>query len=260
MSMAKFFKYLDITAWLTYISLSVGAAIFLILYNLFFTYLNVLFGIIFKLDLTKLNMGVVVTLFVGLSAYILFLKQKNDKKRDAAKIIFLEIQRAVEAINIIKDGQPTIGIQSLPYEIKTLPTENWSKSKYLFINDFKPEQWLDINKFYDLCKLFDEAINFNNSYIEKNYDQYRTHIHNIEAELINKEIEGILKSSTEIKYKDAIKNVQDKIQKYMTIYLATALPYNPQDPALRARKYLETINTNILTSSTGVILREISHI
>lgn len=205
-------------------------------------------------------MGVVVTLFVGLAAYIIFLKQKADQKRDAAKIIFLEVQRAVEAINTIKANQPTAGPPQLPYEVKTLPTENWSKSKYLFINSFRPEQWLSVNTFYDLCKLFDEALNFNNSYIEKNYDLYREHLHNIEGKLIEKEIENILKTTNETKYREAIKKVQNKINNYMKIYLETALPYNPQDPLLRAKKYLELIDTDILTSTTGEILRRIANI
>ncbi len=72
----------------------------------------------------------IATLFVGLCAFILYKKQKDDNKKDIASIILLEIQNAEK---VLKTAQAQLEKDppELPYDAITISTESWSKNKFL---------------------------------------------------------------------------------------------------------------------------------
>ena len=77
---------------------------------------------IFQKELVSSNFAVaVVTLVVGGVAIYLYITQKKENKRDAAKIIVQEIRRAED---IISDYKKTGSYQ---FARKIIPTNSWAK-------------------------------------------------------------------------------------------------------------------------------------
>jgi|GEM_PF-2322327 len=62
---------------------------------------------------------------------------------------------------------------SLPNDLRLLPTENWSVSRYLFIRDFDRDEWDAIISFYNKCELIDETIKFNTAAFWSDVEQIR---------------------------------------------------------------------------------------
>lgn len=240
----------------SFVGIIVGFTIlFVIVYYVLSFFLNLI-----QNYTNSLYINVSITLFVGLSAYIIYLKQQFDKKRDAAKIIFLEIQYAAKSISSVRAAQMSSVELQLPYEIKTVKSESWTIYKYLFSSDFNQDEWEAITSFYNLCKLYDEAVENNNSYNEKNFDQFRIHIQDYTAACVKEHYEKLLKASTSSRATEISKLIEDKIKNYTNIFLAVARQYHPQDPTLRTKGYLSRINTDILLTSVGIKLRDLAGI
>ncbi len=94
-----------------------------------------------------------VTLAVGFSAFFIYRKQKDDKKRDAAKLILQEIRYAESQVRTYR----TTGGYS--FAGKLLPTNNWNKNIHLFINDLKETEIDLISNFYSSAAYIDTVVN-----------------------------------------------------------------------------------------------------
>lgn len=115
-----------------------------------------------SLGLESFNIGLInsgwftsfITLLVGSFAIYLYLKQKEDYRRDAANILLMEIRYAEQMIEKYKtSGVPiTISIALL------LPTNNWNKYNHLFIKILDRDEIDAINNFYNQCTLIDKAL------------------------------------------------------------------------------------------------------
>ncbi|HYM65302.1 MAG TPA: hypothetical protein VES68_02355 [Candidatus Sulfotelmatobacter sp.] len=138
----------------------------------------------------------------------------------------------------------------MPPETEILKSNSWDKSKHLFIDDFNPEQWNDISNFYHLSELIDENIKINNSYFEKNYDEYRVNLQKINTEIIRKYFEKTVGRKGSLTLQN--------IDSFNKLYLETIKPYMPADPVIRIEKYLSLIDDNILLNSTGSVLRKLA--
>jgi len=95
-----------------------------------------------------------VTFLVGSFVIYLYIKQKNDYKRDAASIILMEIRHAEKVVERMKMSGITVSVSI----DSILPTNNWSKYNYLFIKDFDQDELELINNFYNQCSLIDNAL------------------------------------------------------------------------------------------------------
>jgi len=113
------------------------------------------------------NIGV-VTLLVGLFAIYLYLKQKKDYKRNAAKLILQEVRYAEQKIRKYRDTKK--------YKLweRLLPTNSWNDNIHLFIKELKEIQNLDlISDFYAKASYIDTLIETISQ--QKNKDLHITH-------------------------------------------------------------------------------------
>ncbi len=102
-----------------------------------------------------------VTLIVGFFAFGLYIKQRKDRKRDAARLILQEVRYAEQKI---RNYSSTVGYQ---FHEHLLPTDSWNANIHLFIKDFEETQIDLISSFYSKAHYID-------SLIEKISDQGNT--------------------------------------------------------------------------------------
>ncbi len=96
-----------------------------------------------------------VTLIVGSFAIFLYLKQKEDYKRQAASLILQEIRYAEQLIRASNQGN--LGyIYGLA--AKLLPTNSWNDNIHLFLNDLEETEIDLISRFYSKTAYLDVLI------------------------------------------------------------------------------------------------------
>lgn len=93
------------------------------------------------------------TIIAGLVALIVYWKQKSDRKRAAAKLVYHEI---IYADQIAKNAGEIEGIK---YHLRLLPSQSWYMNKHLFTSHFNREELELIDLFYargtDIDRLMD---------------------------------------------------------------------------------------------------------
>lgn len=97
------------------------------------------------------NLGA-VTFVVGFLAIYLYLKQRRDRKRDAARLILQEIRYAEQQIRNFRIAQ------SYSLASKLLPTNSWNDNIHLFIKDLKETEIDMISAFYSKATYIDSLI------------------------------------------------------------------------------------------------------
>jgi len=95
----------------------------------------------------------VITLFVGGFAIYLYIKQRVDKKRDAARLILQEIRYAEQQIRNSGRGERGYSLAS-----KLLPTNSWNDNIHLFTKDLKETEIDMIGGFYSKSTYIDFLI------------------------------------------------------------------------------------------------------
>lgn len=98
------------------------------------------------------NLGI-ITLFVGIIAIYLYLKQKSDRKRSAARLILQEIRYAEQQIRNSGRGARGYALSS-----KLLPTNSWNDNVHLFAKHLKETQIDMISEFYSKTIYIDSLI------------------------------------------------------------------------------------------------------
>ncbi len=88
---------------------------------------------------------------VGLSAMIVYIFQKRDKKRSAATLILGQIDSIEEKIGILKNGHQLNNV--VVYHSKTIISENtWEKYKHLFAKELSQSAHRMIQNFFDTAE------------------------------------------------------------------------------------------------------------
>jgi hypothetical protein len=98
------------------------------------------------------NIGV-VTFVVAFLAIYLYVKQRVDRRRDAASLILQEIRYAEQQIRNSEHGTRGYSLPS-----KLLPTNSWNDNIHLFIKDLKETQIDMISRFYSQATYIDFLI------------------------------------------------------------------------------------------------------
>ena len=96
-----------------------------------------------------------VTFVVGFFAIYLYLKQRKDRKRDAARLILQEIRYAEQQIRNAKINIPVVNYSLAS---KLLPTNSWNANIHLFIKDLKETEIDMISLFYSKTSYIDSLI------------------------------------------------------------------------------------------------------
>lgn len=181
----------------------------------------------------------VATFLVGLFAIYLYIKQKEDQKRDAANVIIAEIRQAERLIDQFKKS----GIAN-DISYKLLPSNNWVKYNYLFINILDQDEIEQINNFYNQCFVLDKAIDQINISHELKNKSEAIHFH---LSLIAKESFGNQKTF------DKNKN------QFIKLIQKDGFTFRPDAPTLSIVQALSNINF-VTTSTVGAKLKNVAQI
>ena len=93
-----------------------------------------------------------ITFFVGFIAIALYLRQRQDFKRDAASLILQEIRYAE---NRLRSFNVSFGFH---FHDRVMPTSSWHKNINLFVNDLEEYEIDLISGFYTRCEYVDILI------------------------------------------------------------------------------------------------------
>ena len=202
-----------------------------------------------------------VTLVVGSYALYLYFRRQRDRKREAANVILLEITNAERVLRLAKDALFSTTNEHLPDTEFAMKTENWSKYRALFVRDFDRNEWDALTNFYDRCKLYDEAVQYNNSAFAKNEEQLRITMQKVLADYA-KECAEELGAEKDLTKRAAIEaRYQDKKNEFINIYmnrLQFVHLYNPQKPINDAKAYVNGVDVNLSQSSIGIKLKQLA--
>lgn len=94
----------------------------------------------------------VITLLVGTFVFVVYLAQKKDHKRDAAKLILQEIRYAEAKVRNYRVHH------SYTFTEKILPTNSWNANISLFVTELKETELDLISKFYSNAAHLDDVI------------------------------------------------------------------------------------------------------
>lgn len=103
-----------------------------------------------------------VTFIVGGFAIVLYLKQKKDYRKDAARLILQEIRYAEQQIRNARIMGASYYLAS-----KLLPTNSWHKNIHLFTQDLKETEIDMISRFYSHASYLDTVIKIISDYKNK---------------------------------------------------------------------------------------------
>lgn len=208
------------------------------------------------------------TILVGLVAYVVYVKQKNDVKQAAANVVFLEIENAVrmlrKASESLKIGSDNL-IHVLPEKNYVMQTESWSKNSYMFVRDFTKEEWDNISDFYNKCKLFDQAVELNDSFFGKDLELARKNAHEALSNALFLKIKpDILDTKIDFMQPEETDTLKKKLKGTKTIIEEIFLDpkqfvlYSPNKPINDAIFYITNMNLDILVSTAGEKLRKLA--
>lgn len=194
----------------------------------------------------------IVTLVAGFVAYFLYRKRNKDFKKDAANILLLEIQNAERQLKVAREQMTRSSI--LVDNAYVMPTESWSKYKYMFVRDFDRDEWDTISSFFEKCTLFDDAVRHKSTSFKNNESEIRANMHRITADYVK----DYVNTDEDERNKDKL---IEEINLFQDVYLG--LPYSltlysPQKPIDDAKQQLDGLKDNLSQTSVGTKLKRVA--
>lgn len=118
-----------------------------------------------------------VTGVAGITAFLVYFKQKADLKRDVAKTLLAEMLNSEKIIKKVKEiklhsnnNTVNLGLDPMQYYLGIF---SWNQYKYLFITDFDSYEWEKINIYFSQCNTFNDSVKDIANQLPKNIE-YRT--------------------------------------------------------------------------------------
>ena len=200
---------------------------------------------------------------VGTSAYIIYKKKKLDDKKDAATILLTEIRNAAVLVPGLRDRFTTNKNAAVGEDLKLLPSESWSRFKYLFVNELSDQEWQGIDKFFKNCLAYDECAHENRGYFANDTQQIWVNIQAYYARVLRKFMDTnppTIMDTQKGRLAEIPQSDRDKVRAYTDTYIAnTALAsYSPSKPINEAERALNNIHEEILITSAGIALEKIT--
>jgi len=199
----------------------------------------------------------IVTLAVGLIAYIVYSRQRNDYKKDAANALLLEIQHAERSIARAKDH---IRKDNLDVDLEILQVNSWPAHKHLFSRDFDKDEWDAITAYYNNAQLLDRAIKYNSLGFSNDVEQIRANKQRVLADFTKETID---KMATEpgTSAEDALQAFNKQMELFDKLYMEKQgkYAYKPNKPINDAKIYLEDLQP-ISTTSVGTKLKKLADV
>ncbi len=200
-----------------------------------------------------------ITLIVGAVAFVIFFLQKFDHKKDAANILLLEIQNAERAIKKIQEN---LAKEQLASDIFLMPSESWTRYKYLFLRNFDRDEWDSVEDFYNKCRLIDEDIRYNNSAFWSDVEQIRANKQRILADYSRDAVKEINSEKDVIKHADILEEYKKRTEKFDELYMERQgiFGYNPKKPINDAKQHMIGLTHNLSQTAVGLKLKKIARI
>lgn len=196
-----------------------------------------------------------VTFIVGLGAFLVYIWQKHDRKKTAARILLIEIENAERQLSNIKNMSGNS--ESLPENGYLMPTSSWEKYRHLFGRDFTSREWDAISDFYNRCAQFDKAVTYDASSLEYDIEALRISVKQSLALGLAITILGDTSAMSEDELDAAYVNFANKL---VNIYMKAEnlYMYKPKKPLNEATKAIKDLNDTISLTSVGDKFRKIS--
>lgn len=204
----------------------------------------------------------IVTLLVGSVAFLIYRKQQNDYKRDAASIILLEIKNAEYQLTQAKEI--FIKDRIIPESILVMRTSSWHRYNYLFVRELSAEEWDLVNRFYEKCEQFDKTVQYNNSFFVKNEEQIRINLHQALAEYTKRyfdELDNVAENDAAARnelYQAINQHHSVLLESFYDTYIQEVAKagsnymYGPDKTINDYELIINTIRTDLSTSTVGI--------
>lgn len=196
-----------------------------------------------------------VTLLVGIVAWVVYVKQKKDSKVDEARSIVLEIQNAESALSKVRDA---VKAGHLDIDVQVLQSESWSMSKRLFVRDFDGDEWDIISDFFNRASLIDEAIRYNKTAFASDIEQIRS---NKQATFARFAAEAVEKAKGTENVDEFRKNYDLKAKAFDGLYMDHQgdFLYKPLKPLNDVKMYLDGMS-NLSATVVGQKFKKIARL
>lgn len=194
-----------------------------------------------------------VTLLVGLVALEVYRRQKRDEKKNAARILLVEIENAERQLSVIKESGND---GNLSENSKLMSSSSWEKYRHMFGQDFTSREWDTISDFYNRCLQYDKAVEYDGSSFYHDIEAFRTSINNA----LSLGLANIIASNNELSSDEVIEEYSVYKEKLVDAYMSpkNLHMYSPTKPINDAAKALKDLNSTLSLTSVGDKLRRMS--
>ncbi|MDZ7786267.1 MAG: hypothetical protein U5L95_04065 [Candidatus Saccharibacteria bacterium] len=185
-----------------------------------------------------------VTFIVGLFAFLIYRRQKNDRKVAAANSIFLEIQHIESCIPKLKEATRR---GSLNLDLNIIRDDSWSKYSHLFSSNFDKDEWETITDFYQNAKVLDESIKASAASFDDDIRQIRYNKQRMFAEITKDFLDNTGEQDTE----SQLKNYNQRMEIFDKLYMSRQedfAAYTPVKYMNDAKKALEDMEKLSITT------------
>jgi hypothetical protein len=179
-------------------------------------------------------------LSVAVAVFLYRLKTQHNK-RDAARVLLMEIRSAEKTINEIKNSS------SVLIDSSVMPVSSWHKFQHLFVSDLDTDELNSLNDFYNCCTLMQSQIILKqNQYSLMLEEKVRL----TQAEILRLSVQY---AGNEIEFDKQKTFILDD-----TFFLNSTW-FEPKAPTQRVIRYVQNVNL-ISTSTCGSELKRIAKI
>lgn len=190
--------------------------------------------------------GGLATILTGAVAIIIYFRQKNDSKVQAARVLLTEIRTAEDRLEELRDKFNDTGAVDLP---NVFPTKSWKNYSHLFVSDFDQDELKLISSFYDYGELVED--------FAKRYNDFFW-IHTEERARVAQTIMGgIVNESYSMPFDERPAHIINKRDYFSRAFDDYNAVYTPVKISNEIRSYLTKIE-KITTSSCGLKLKKIA--
>lgn len=196
-----------------------------------------------------------VALVVGSAAFGVYIWQKRDQKKTAARILLVEIENAERQLSIIKK---TGNDDSLSESVRLMPTTSWEKYRHLFGRTFTSREWDTVSDFYNRCSQYDKAVDYDSTSITRDIEAWRTSVNHalalvISISLLNDSSGQLTDREFEDQYRELGRRLTEVYMKPSNLFI-----YKPVKPLKEATDALKELTETLSLTSVGDKLRKVS--
>lgn len=201
----------------------------------------------------------VVTAFAAFVAWALYDKQRRDQRREAAKSVLSEIERAENRIPNLKKTLKSIQEGGTPDSMRLLDMDSWGKAQYLLAGKLPEDVIVIIGEFYTYCRLIDEALGFIDGVFAKNEAGVRDNGFRVNADYLVKMLDKFKSNPDNTPSIKADNDrlgaeIREKIDAFNNVF-PTSYAYRPVKPTNDIKNYLDLLPQGLSQGRVGERLR-----